>query len=105
MPKIVVHNTETGDVQEVRLGYGANLRQAILYTEAEIYKGINKFLNCRGMGLCAKCLVEIDNPENVNADTFFESTQRKLHKFPENQRMSCRVKVYGDIHVKTALAD
>ena len=101
MPKIKVVNTETDETFEFKAGYGANLRQAALYNDAEVYKGLNKFLNCRGSGLCAKCVVEVEPMENVNPRTFFE----KIHKLEDHQKLGCRVKVYGDITVKAAIAD
>jgi len=101
MPKIIINNAETGANHEIKIGYGANLRQAIGYTEAQIYKGANRVLNCRGMGLCAKCIVEIEPAENANPRTFFEN----LQKIPDTQRMSCRVKVYGVLVVKPGIQD
>ena len=91
-------NNETIDL---KAGYGANLRKAALYNDAEVYKGFNKFLNCRGHGLCGKCVVEIEPIENVNPRTFFEN----LHKLEDHQKLGCRVKVYGDITVKAAIQD
>ena len=101
MPKIKVINTETDETYEFKAGYGANLRQAALYNDAEVYKGLNKFLNCRGSGLCAKCVVEVEPMENVNDRTFFE----KIHRLKDHQKLGCRIKVYGDITVKAAIAD
>jgi len=101
MPKITVNNAETGENHVIKIGYGANLRQAIGYTDAEIYKGANKLMNCRGMGLCAKCIVEVEPADNANPRTFFEN----LHKVEPEQRLSCRVKVYGDLTVKTGIQD
>jgi len=59
MPKIKVINTETDETIDMKAGYGANLRKAALYNDAEVYKGLSKFLNCRGHGMCGKCVVEI----------------------------------------------
>ena len=101
MPKIKVINTETNETIDLKAGYGANLRKAALYNDAEVYKGLNKFLNCRGHGLCGKCVVEIEPMENVNPRTFFEN----VHKLEDNQKLGCRVKVYGDITVKAAIQD
>ena len=101
MPKIKVINTETDETIDLKAGYGANLRKAALYNDAEVYKGLNKFLNCRGNGLCGKCVVEIEPMENVNPRTFFEN----VHKLEDNQKLGCRVKVYGDITVKAAIQD
>lgn len=101
MPKVNVTNAETGETLEFKVGYGANLRQAAIYKDVEIYKGYNTLLNCRGMGFCGTCLMEVEPMENVNPRTFFE----KIHKVNGSQRLGCRVKVYGDINVKTALKD
>lgn len=101
MPKITLHNTETGEVAVVKVGYGANLRQAARYKDAEIYKGMNSFLNCKGLGICGKCLIDVEPMENVDPHTFFE----KLHKVGPKQKLGCRTKVYGDITVKAAIQD
>ena len=53
------------------------------------------------MGLCGKCLIEVDPPENVGALTLFE----KIHRAQPNQRLGCRAKIYGDITIKTAIQD
>lgn len=101
MPKIKVVNDETGETREFKAGYGANLRQAAAYKDVEIYKGMNKFINCRGLGACGKCLVEIEPMENVDPHTLVE----RLHKIGGNQKLGCRVKVYGDLTVKSAIQD
>ena len=101
MPKIKVINTETGETIDLKAGYGANLRKAALYNNAEVYKGLNKFLNCRGHGMCGKCVVEIEPLENVNPRSLFET----IHKLEPNQKLGCRVKILGDITVKAAIAD
>lgn len=101
MPKITLQNTETGETKIIKVGYGANLRQAILYHEGQVYKGMNKFLNCRGLGVCAKCLVEVTPQESGGSRTIFET----LHRIPESQRLSCRAKVVGDMVVKSSFKD
>lgn len=101
MPKITLQNSETGETKIFKVGYGANLRQTILYHEGEVYKGINKFLNCRGLGMCGKCLVEVTPIENSGSRTVFET----LHRIPANQRLGCRAKVVGDITVKGSFKD
>ncbi|MFQ5715874.1 MAG: 2Fe-2S iron-sulfur cluster-binding protein [Nitrospinales bacterium] len=101
MPKVTVTNTETGETKVFKVGYGANLRQAARYNDVELYKGMNKYLNCKGFGACGTCLVEVSPIDNVDPKTFLE----KLHKVNGNQRLSCRTKVYGDISIKTAIKD
>ena len=75
MPKVTITNEETGESKEYKLGYGANLRKSALFQEVDLYKGLNTHLNCRGMGLCGKCVIEPTPLENVNEQTFFE----KMH--------------------------
>ena len=101
MPKVTVVNAETGQEKSFKAGLGANLRQAAIFQDVEIYKGINKYLNCHGLGACGKCLVEIEPMSNVDPHTFVE----KIHKIESNQKLGCRVKVYGGITVKSAIQD
>ncbi|MDA0692136.1 MAG: 2Fe-2S iron-sulfur cluster-binding protein [Nitrospinae bacterium] len=101
MPKITVINTETDETKTFKAGYGANLRKAAAYKDVEIYKGMAKMLNCRGMGVCGTCLIEVEPMENVDPQTFME----RLHKVGPNQKLGCRAKVYGDITIKAAIKD
>jgi ferredoxin len=101
MPKITVINTETNETKTFKAGLGANLRKAANYQGVEIYKGMAKMLNCRGMGVCGTCLIEVEPMENVDPQTFME----KLHKVAPNQKLGCRAKVYGDITIKAAIKD
>ena len=101
MPKVSISNSETGVTTEFKVGYGANLRQAAQYKDVNLYRGIHKFLNCRGMGFCGTCLIEVKPVENVDPQTTFE----KLHKLKPKQKLSCRTKVFGPITVKAALKD
>ncbi|MBI4388953.1 MAG: 2Fe-2S iron-sulfur cluster binding domain-containing protein [Nitrospinae bacterium] len=101
MPKITLQNMETKETKTIQVGYGANLRKTVLFHEGEVYKGLNKFLNCRGMGMCGKCLVEVEPMENSGPRSIIED----LHKVPANQRLGCRAKVVGDLLVRTAIKD
>jgi len=101
MPKITIQDTETGETRVIKVGYGANLRKAALFKEVNLYKGMHEHLNCRGMGSCGSCMVEVEPLENVNGQTIIE----KLQKVTGNNKLSCRTKVYGDITIKTKLVD
>lgn len=101
MPKITVINTQTDETTTFKAGYGANLRKAANYKDVEIYKGMAQMLNCRGMGMCGTCLIEVEPMENVDPQTFVE----RLHKLEPNQKLGCRTKVYGDITIKAAIKD
>lgn len=101
MPKITVEDTETGEVQTFKIGYGGNLRQAALHKGINLYKGMNEQLNCHGLGSCGTCLIEVTPLENVNGHSIIE----KLHKIGDNKKLGCRTKVYGDITIKAKLVD
>lgn len=101
MPKITVEDTATGKTETIKIGYGGNLREAVQARGVNLYKGMNEHLNCRGMGSCGTCLIEVSPLENVDGHTIIE----KLHKIEGNQKLSCRTKVYGDITIKTKLVD
>lgn len=101
MPKITVHNEETGEVQVFKVGYGANLRKGAVFNNVTLYKGMAAQLNCHGMGSCGTCLIEVEPLENVNGQSIIE----KIHKIGPNQKLGCRAKVYGDITIKAAIKD
>ena len=101
MPKITITNEETGESKDYNLGYGANLRKSALFQDVDLYKGLNTHLNCRGMRLCGKCVIEPTPLENVSGQTFFE----KIHRLEPHQRLGCRTKVFGDIIVKAGIQD
>ena len=101
MPKITVHNSETGEVKVFKAGYGANLRQAAMYNGIDLYKGMMTHLNCRGMGFCGTCLIEVEPIENVDPHTLIE----KIHRIGPNEKLGCRAKIRGDITIKANLKD
>ncbi len=101
MPKVTIINSETGESKDYKVGYGANLRKSALFQDVDIYKGLNTQLNCRGMGLCGKCVIEPTPLENVSPQTLFD----QLHRIAPPQRLGCRLKVFGDITVKAAIQD
>ncbi len=53
MPKITFVN----DKKEIEVLAGANLREEALKAGVEVYSGLDKYLNCRGHGLCGTCRV------------------------------------------------
>ena len=101
MPKVTIVNDETGESKQYKLGYGANRRKSALFQDVDIYKGLNTHLNCRGMAICGKCVIEPTPIENVSELSIFE----KLHRLEPHQRMGCRTKVFGDITVKAGIQD
>jgi ferredoxin len=81
---------------------GWNLRKLARANGISVYRGINKLFNCCGLGLCRACKVEIftAEPGALNPRTAME--ERKLKNFTNPRlRLSCQVRVHGNISVKT----
>ena len=106
MPKVVFVNEKT----ELEVPSGANLREEARKAGLQIYKGLDRFLNCRGFGLCGTCRVLVKKGmENLNPKTFRERLNLSLHPFSmlaaighENEmRLACQVQVNGDCTVQT----
>lgn len=107
--------------KEIEVPAGANLRSAAIDAGVNLYNGLNGFgatfnkvvLNCRGLGLCGTCLVEVTaGMENTNKLTLCEKMKFKvpvpdpmpcMHYIghEDTMRLACQTKVMGDIEVKT----
>jgi ferredoxin len=79
---------------------GANLRQVLLANGIELYNGKAKIINCRGIGSCGTCAVEIEG--EVSPPNWKDTTRRSLppHSPTKNRRLACQTKIFGDICVK-----
>lgn len=106
MPRITfVKEKKTIDVEE-----GANLRKEALKVGIELYPGIHKYLNCRGLGQCASCRVIVrKGVEKCSPPTLIEKLRFLTGPLlffarigqEQNLRLACQLKVYGDIEVET----
>src|SRR5215210_713603 len=94
MPKVTFVNEKL----EIEVQQGANLRTEARKASVAIYKGIDRFLNCRGLGLCGTCKVLVKKGmENLNAKTMMEKVNMTLHPLgmlasighEEEMRLSC----------------
>lgn len=107
MPKIVF----VREKKEIEVEAGTNLRAAARQAEGiEIYGGVDKYLNCRGLGLCGTCRVLVKaGMENLSPPSVMERVNFSLHPLTmlaridhENElRLSCQVTVNGDCSVET----
>lgn len=106
MPTVKFLNEKTTiDVPE-----GANLRKEALKNGIELYSGVHRYLNCRGLGLCTSCCVLVKKGhENVSRQSWFErfsflkgplSFFKRLGREQE-ARLACRMKIHGDVEVET----
>jgi ferredoxin len=102
MPKVKFIKEKT----EIEVPEGANLRAEARKAGIQVYPGLNKYLNCMGMGTCGTCRVLVKKgTENLGRKTFIERLTL-LRMFStighENEmRLSCQCAVNGDIEVET----
>lgn len=90
--------TYDGKMIEVR--QGANLRRALLKNRSEVYNDSARLLNCRGLGTCGTCAVQIDG--EVSSMTSREKWRLGFppHKKDSGLRLACQCQVLGDLKVK-----
>jgi ferredoxin len=106
MPKITILNEQK---KEIEVPAGANLRQALREAGVEVYSGIDKYLNCRGLGLCGTCAVLVKKGmEGLGKKTLRERFNFTLHPktsfmvigHEDEMRLSCQCKVEGDCEIE-----
>ncbi len=78
---------------------GANLRQVLLKNGVNLYNSNASMINCRGIGTCGTCAVVIEG--EVSEAQWREKARLFVppHSPDSDQRLSCHVKVLGDIKV------
>lgn len=95
------------EAKEIEVPAGANLREEARKAHIEVYRGLNKYLNCMGHATCGTCRVYLKNDtmKNCSPKTFLEKIRIALSFFAigheDEVRLSCQVKVLGDIDVET----
>ncbi len=106
MPKVTFVNEKV----EIEVPEGANLRQEARKAGIELYSGIFRYLNCRGLGQCGTCRVLVKKGmENLSPKTMVEKFTMTFHPLTtlavigqeEESRLSCQVKVMGDCTIET----
>ncbi len=76
---------------------GENLRCVLLKHNIDLYNGKAKFINCRGIGTCGTCALEIEG--KVNEANWKDKARRSLppHSSEQNRRLACQTTVNGDL--------
>src|SRR5205823_13857527 len=99
--------------KEIDVKAGTNLRQAATEAGISVYKGIDRYLNCWGFGLCGTCRVLVKKGmENLSAPTRRERFNLTMHPLTmlarigheDELRLSCQVVVNGDCTIETTPA-
>ncbi|NEP33098.1 MULTISPECIES: 2Fe-2S iron-sulfur cluster-binding protein [unclassified Moorena] len=91
MPKV------TAQGKSFECDQGSNLRKVLLEHGVALYNGNAKLINCRGLGSCGTCAVEIDG--EVSEANWKDKARRSLppHSPTANRRLACQTKVLGDV--------
>ena len=102
MPKVVFVNEK----KEIEVPPGANLRQEARKAGIQVYRGLDKYLNCRGLGLCGTCRVLVKKGmENLSPkgrlERFKLATMMSSIGHEDEMRLSCQVQVNGDCTIET----
>ncbi|MEO0542064.1 MAG: (2Fe-2S)-binding protein [Cyanobacteria bacterium P01_A01_bin.105] len=90
---------------------GDNLRQVLLSAGVDLYNGNSKLINCRGIGSCGTCAVQIEalnaasagaaSHKGVSEANWRDRTRRALppHRADRDRRLACQTQVQGDIRI------
>ncbi len=78
---------------------GANLRRVLLDNGVDLYNGQAKVINCRAIGTCGTCAVQIEG--EVSEVNWKDKARRSLppHNPDRHLRLACQTQVLGDITV------
>jgi ferredoxin len=102
MPKVSFVNEK----RDIEVPEGANLRKEAQKAGIDIYRGIERYLNCRGNGLCGTCRVLVKKGmENLTPKGFLErfklATMLSSIGHEDDMRLACQVQVRGDCSIVT----
>jgi ferredoxin len=105
MPKVVFVNEK----KEIEVPAGANLREEAMKAGIQVYKGLSRYANCLGHGLCGTCRVLVKKGmENLSPKTTLEKLNLNAHPLTmlarigheDEMRLACQVRVNGDCTVQ-----
>ncbi len=106
MPKVTIVNEK----KEIEVPAGGNLRKEARAAGVEVHGTVEKYLNCRGNGLCGTCRVFVKKGmENLSPKTAMEKINFAAHPMSmlasigheDEIRLACQVQVNGDCAIET----
>lgn len=91
--------TVTAQGQTFECPQGSNLRHVLLRHGVDLYNGNARVINCRGIGSCGTCAVQVEGA--VSAPNWRDRTRRSLppHVPERDVRLACQTRVMGDLRV------
>ncbi len=95
--KVTITPSDGGESITTTVDTTSVLRTVILDTGAQLYGGMDRLMNCGGMGNCGTCLVDVvEGADLLSEQTAAELRKVKAGKLKEGWRMSCQCLVGGD---------
>ena len=94
-----------GSDESMEVGKGSNLRKSLVLHGKTPHRGLYKALNCRGMGLCGTCWVDVvQGGENLSPPSKMEQLNLR-RPLGAGHRLSCQTRVYGDCVIRAQKGD
>ena len=93
MPKVLFNG------KELTCAEGDNLRTVLSDADMSAHNGNSRLVNCRGLGTCGTCAVEVHgavNPVSVRERLRLTAPP---HDLRDGLRLACFVEVEGDVSV------
>jgi ferredoxin len=92
--------------KEIQVPAGSNLRREAMAAGVGLYPGVNKVLNCHGLGHCGSCRVLVTRGmENTSPMGFMERLRLRFSMAyignESTMRLACQTQVNGDVEVQT----
>jgi ferredoxin len=102
MPKVMF----VKEKKEIEVPEGANLRLEARKAGIEIYRPLDRYLNCWGHGLCGTCRVLVKKGmENLSPkgrlERFKLATMLSAIGHEDEMRLACQTAVQGDCSIET----
>ena len=91
--------TVTFEGHEINCKEGANLRQVLLEAGIKPYNGVMQYANCRGLGTCGTCAVDISGSVSDRTDIETWRLSFPPHDPESGLRLSCQLAVDSDIEI------
>ncbi len=86
--------------REIECEQGAVLRDVLCEAGESPHNGLADSANCRGLGTCGTCAVEIDGPVSEPTDRERRRLAFPPHDRESGLRLSCQTRVDGDLTVR-----